>query len=113
MAAEPLHVSRDPAEVASRWLLAVSLAAVAACAACGPRDQKMSYECRCDYVTDTDVPGVQDVRVCAGANEEPKSVASECAQGLGVGQVNGCMCPASKDPCDGPACEQAAAKESR
>lgn len=98
------------ASASRRWLLACSIGVVAAC---GPPDQKLGYECRCDYVTDTDVPGVQDVRVCAGEKEDPKNVAGECAQGLGVGQVTTCTCPPSKDPCDGPACEQAAAKESR
>lgn len=79
------------------------------CVACS-KPATQSYECRCEYLTDTDLPGVQDVRVCAAVDEDPKPIAAECATGLGVGQVERCTCPESPEPCGGPKCEQAAAR---
>ncbi len=100
----------------TRWALPALAAAPALAvtlAACNDPKPSHSYECRCEYVTDTDVPGIQDVRVCVPEGTDPRSTAAECAQGLGVGHVDRCTCPASTEPCTGPACEQAAAGKSR
>lgn len=99
-----------------RWAgcpLAAALALTVTIPACDDAKPSHSYECRCEYVTDTDVPGIQDVRVCVPEGTDPKSAAAECAQGLGVGHVDRCTCPASNEPCTGPTCEQAAASKSR
>lgn len=94
---------------ASIALVVGVLALFAACSKPAP----LGYECRCTYLTDTDVPGVQDVRVCAAEGADPKPIAAECTQSLGVGQVEKCECPSAAEACDGPPCEQAAARSSR
>lgn len=97
-----------------RFASAAAFGALAALVASGcAKPATQSYECRCEYTTDTDVPGVQDVRVCAAEGEDPKPIAAECATDLGVGQVGKCTCPEVAEPCDGPKCEQAAARDAR
>lgn len=81
-------------------------------AGCSSEPATQSYECHCDYLTDTDGVGVIDVRVCVAESANPVPRAAECAQGQGVGQVNGCKCPGVAEPCIGEVCEQAAARPS-
>ncbi len=87
----------------------VAVALVIGAAACSD-PATTSYECRCDYVTDTDVPGVLDVRVCVGPKDDPAPRAAECAQAQGVGAVSSCKCPQPGEVCSGQVCEQAAAR---
>lgn len=88
----------------------LELAALLALVACSSERKSQSYECHCDYLTDTDGVGVIDVRVCVAESADPVPAAAECGQGQGVGQVNGCKCPGVPEPCTGEPCEQAAAR---
>ncbi|NUP10540.1 MAG: hypothetical protein HOW73_31210 [Polyangiaceae bacterium] len=94
----------------SRAMGPIVLSGILAAVGCS-KPATQGYECRCEYLTDTDVPGIQDVRVCAGESEDPKPIAAECAASLGVGQVERCTCPESSEPCGGAKCEQAAARD--
>ncbi|MBL8743008.1 MAG: hypothetical protein JNK04_17990 [Myxococcales bacterium] len=90
----------------------IAASSVLSVVGCSSERRSQSYECHCDYMTDTDGVGVIDVRVCVAESADPVPAAAECGQGQGVGQVNGCKCPGVPEPCTGEPCEQAAARPS-
>jgi hypothetical protein len=72
---------------------------------------RVEASCRCSYTTDTDVPGVIDVVVCA----EPAGASAEgadCATALGVGHVERCACETTADACAKRACGHATERRS-
>lgn len=63
-----------------------------------------AFDCRCHYLTDTDVPGDQKASVCVERGAAPESVGSECVSGMGVGHVEACACERADRPCGAARC---------
>lgn len=94
-----------------RALVVLSLVGVGGPVGCDSRVPTQAYVCHCSYTTDTDVPGVLDVRVCVAPGDAPVGAAGECAVGMGVGHVEVCRCEDEPTACVGDRCEQAAQRD--
>lgn len=68
-------------------------------AGCETRTPREAYDCTCNYLTDTDVPGEQKTAVCVEQGKQPESAASECVAGMGVGHIEKCTCTKQARPC--------------
>lgn len=93
--------------VSSWWLFGVACHLLVACDAGAPRQV---YACRCDYVTDMDVPGQLLVDVCAASQPKAEDEAVECSTAMGVGHAERCVCAISNEACAASLCQQTAAR---
>lgn len=85
----------------SRTALAALILSLAVGCEAHPRE---AFDCRCQYLTDTDVPGEQATPVCVERGGSPESAASECVSGMGVGHVEKCACQKADRPCGAARC---------
>ncbi|MBL9024651.1 MAG: hypothetical protein JNL21_20820 [Myxococcales bacterium] len=63
-----------------------------------------AFDCSCQYLTDTDVPGEQRAAVCVDSGAAPEGAAAECVAGMGVGHVERCTCDKSERVCASERC---------
>ncbi len=97
----------SPFRASNRWVLSVACSLWVACDAGPPR---LLHSCRCDYLTDTDVPGQLAVDVCASTQPKAEDDAVECSAAMGVGHAERCVCTASTESCAASLCQQTAAR---
>lgn len=97
------HHRMGPLVSTRLWGVALAVVSFPGCEA--PR-REIAF-CRCTYLTDTDVPGVQEVEVCSewdGAQNDGEARAAECAGAMGVGHVERCACSFRGRSCAKDAC---------
>jgi hypothetical protein len=63
-----------------------------------------TFRCRCNTLTDTDVPGTKDVYVCTQTEERALAKAKSCAQGRTQLTVQSCKCGVVSESCPADAC---------
>ena len=85
---------------------AATLIAALVASACDRGAARDAFDCTCNYLTDTDVPGEQTTPVCVEPGKRPESAASDCVAGMGVGQVEKCSCTRTERVCSAGACER-------
>jgi hypothetical protein len=79
---------------------------IAALVACSS-PKGASYDCACEYITDTDGLSEQRVSVCAPEPDAASGAGKGCAQTFAPGNVQSCECkPVTQaEPCDVGACK--------
>jgi hypothetical protein len=90
------------------WLAVWGLALVTSAGGCD-QARRTRFDCSCNYITDTDVPGSVAVSICAKDATQAIELGGDCATSLGVGLAQGCTCRTEGQPCAREACQQTAA----